>query len=75
MPEDSVIAVFSETGGYDCCTGAWSIRYGDRILAEVDLAEYGQEGCDYEFRSPQAEKVAKEIARALNQYISFGHSV
>ena len=62
---------FSETGGYDCMTGAWAIRgpsdedTDDKVL--VDLAAYGQEPCDYGFVSADAECDAAAVVDALNQ--------
>jgi hypothetical protein len=61
-------AEFNETGGYDCMFGAWIIsRVNDgQIIAVVDLQEWGQERCKYEFRSQEAEDVANEICNAHN---------
>lgn len=56
-------AEFDETGGYDCMTGAWKIRDEQkRIIATVDQDDYGQEHCDYDFRSEEAERHARSIA-------------
>jgi hypothetical protein len=54
---------FVEHGGYDCMTSAWIIRDElGNIVCTLDLADYGQVNCDYEFRSEEAEANAKEIA-------------
>jgi hypothetical protein len=62
---------FNETGGYDCMTGAWIIRDTARgqyaIAVTIDQDDYGQEYCDYSFRSAEADRVAKICLEALNQ--------
>lgn len=59
---------FSETGGYDCMTGAWSIEDENREeVVLVDQRHFGQEHCDYKFKSPEAERVARVCLEALNK--------
>lgn len=58
------IVEFSGTGGYDAMTGAWAIRKDSVLIAEVDQSDYGQNHCDYEFHSPEAEANARLIAAA-----------
>lgn len=55
---------FREHGGYDAMTGAWIIYTGTVTIATIDLADYGQEHCDYDFRSSSAEANARLIAAA-----------
>ena len=61
---------FNETGGYDCMTGAWEISAGSRIAAicDVDQGRYGQNACDYDYRSPEAKANADLIVRAVNHH-------
>lgn len=55
--------VFNEHGGYDCMTGGWMVEAADgTIVVVVDQADYGQEHCDYAFRSKEAEELANKIA-------------
>jgi hypothetical protein len=45
-------AEFEFQGGYDCMTHAWYIYdESDRVIAVLDLADYGQTRGDYDFRS------------------------
>lgn len=58
-------AVFHESGGYDCMTGAWDIQSErGKCLATVDQSDYGQEHCDYSYRSDEAKANARLIAAA-----------
>lgn len=36
---------YDESGGYDCMTATFEVRQGDRTLARLDLADYGQNNC------------------------------
>lgn len=57
---------FDETGGYDCMTGAWLIRDDDHnIIVRIDQANFGQDHCDYEFRSDKAKAIAETVYAAL----------
>jgi len=67
---------FSESGGYDAMTGAWEIFTVDRkptgetvyqTLVTVDQSDFGQEHCDYAFRSEQAEHIARICYNALRR--------
>lgn len=59
---------FDESGGYDSMYGAWIIRANGEALVEVDLQNFEQGACDYEFRSSEAETVARVILRALHAH-------
>lgn len=56
---------FDITGGYDCMYGAWVIDEvweGDsRTLIRVDLRDFGQQSCHYEYQSPEAEALARNV--------------
>lgn len=58
---------FDETGGYNCMTGAWIITddYGN-IIVRIDQVGFGQERCDYEFRSDRAKDIAEAVYAALS---------
>lgn len=60
---------FDETGGYDCMTGAWIIQRDGQTLVEIDQTHYGQESCDYNYRSSRAHSVAHIIFEALERVI------
>lgn len=66
--------VFEEDGGYDCMYGAWVVyRDGTRqVIFEIDQQYHGQEPCDYSYRSPEAEKIAKAIVDWHNSELSKG---
>lgn len=55
---------FSDTAGYDCMTGGWYISdaNGDTICV-IDQANFGQDHCDWDYRSPEAEQVARAICQ------------
>lgn len=55
---------FRDTGGYDCMTGAWIISDENRTIAVVDQADYGQDHCDWEWKSAEAEAIARLIVAA-----------
>ena len=58
---------YDDTGGYDCMTGAWWIKYRGRIVVALDLSEYGQRPCtDDGPARAAAEPVALAIVAALN---------
>ncbi len=59
-------ASFAENSGYDCMTGAWSIRSvpAQRFVAVLDLGSYGQKSCQEGFTSVEAESNARLIAAA-----------
>ncbi len=58
-------AEFGEQFGYDCMTHAWTIYAANRkIITDIDLGSYGQEPCDYAFRSAEAAANAWLIAAA-----------
>lgn len=59
-------AEFHESGGYDCMTGAWVIFDQNGTIATLDQGDYGQENCDYAFRSLAAEANAKLIVNLYN---------
>lgn len=40
-----LVVSYDESGGYDCMTAAFGIHQGDRTLAKLDLADYGQHNC------------------------------
>ena len=61
-------AVFSEMGGYDCMTDAIRITGNGRYLADLDLADYGQEHCSSGFKSEEAEANARLIAVAPEMF-------
>lgn len=67
---------FQEFGGYDSMTGAWEIFVlkalptGERCfitLATIDQSDFGQERCDYSFKSEEAERVARICYEALRR--------
>ena len=60
-------AEFDEQAGYDCMTGAWEICHGLILKFRIDQAEFGQTPCDYSFRSLEAEKLAEQVVKALNE--------
>lgn len=63
----SVAMEFDECGGYDCMTAAWTIRDPQgNIRIEIDLRLFGQRNCDSEYRSQEAEDLARSIVDALN---------
>ncbi len=58
---------FSETGGYDSMFGAWYLYDpSGNVKIVVNLGDYGQEPCDFKFRSPEAEADAAFLVDALN---------
>ena len=58
---------FAETGGYDSMTGSWDIvRPDEEPVTIVDQTYYGQEWCDYEFHSAEAENTARLIVAMRN---------
>lgn len=61
---------FNETGGYDCMTGAFYIWKDKKIMFSIDQSEFGQEHCDYNFRSQEAEELANLITQLLNDFDS-----
>ncbi len=52
---------FDETGGYDCMSGAYFIKFGEQTVCTVDLKDYDQHRCDYKFHSPEAQANAEFI--------------
>lgn len=58
---------FSDTGGYDCMTGAFHIWYNDKIIFSLDQNTWGQVRCDYDFKSLDAEILAEKIVNNLNE--------
>jgi hypothetical protein len=50
--------------GYDCMTGAFTVKAGEQCIAKVDQTDYGQPHCDYEFKSELAETNTHLIAAA-----------
>jgi hypothetical protein len=60
---------FSDRGGYDCMTGAWVIRAANGlIVAVIDQGSHGQRVGDIDFRSPEAEAIARHIVLVANSY-------
>jgi hypothetical protein len=61
---------FDNTGGYDSMTGAWVIvRVVDgeeQTLLTIDLSDFGQKSCDYDYRSEEAEKLAHDVYNLLS---------
>lgn len=62
---EEITLEFSDTGGYDCMTGAWKICKGYQVIAIVDQSDFGQIHCDYDFRSEEAERIAKRLFECL----------
>lgn len=62
-----LVLTFDETGGYDSMTGAWVISHepSGNTLVVVDQRDYGQNACDYTYRSAEAERVALAILATL----------
>lgn len=57
---------YSETDGYDCMTGAFTIYDANHeVVAVVDQSDFGQENCAYRL-IPSAEAVARRIVEAVN---------
>lgn len=71
----SIELLFHESGGYDSMTGAWSVvrratNNGVTVHQElvlIDQSEYGQEHCDYPFRSEEAKAVAQACYETLKR--------
>lgn len=60
---------FSETGGYDCMTSAWTIYKDNRPLVDIDLAKFGQKPNEEismnDERALEARKIAEICYAAL----------
>ena len=58
---------FSDRGGYDALTGAWTISSTERTVAVVDQADYDKEAWeDRDFRSPEAASTSELIISLRN---------
>lgn len=55
-----LVVSYDESGGYDCMTAAFEILQGDRALARLDLADYGQDNC----KPPQPLAIIEAEAHA-----------
>ncbi|MCR4304946.1 MAG: hypothetical protein NUV63_12120 [Gallionella sp.] len=61
---------FDETGGYDCMTSAWIIRRNGIKMVAIDLADFGQSPCEYDYKSAEAEILARLILKTVQKAIS-----
>lgn len=63
---------YSESGGYDCMTGAWTIKSGSQRI-HIDCGDFGQKTCDWESDHAKdcinkAKGFARFVMHALNAY-------
>lgn len=66
MPDFSI--EFSDYGGYDSLTGAWTIYSDGKILLEVDQRHFGQDRGDYEFYSSECANLAGVVYEAVKKF-------
>lgn len=65
---------YVENGGYDSMTDAIEIYRGERLIAVIDLANYGQDHCDRPSKEmrQEAEADAMFLVEAANVVIRRG---
>lgn len=57
---------YSETGGYDCMTGGFTIFDAEhKVVTVVDQADFGQKHCD-DHLIAEAEEVTRFIVESVN---------